>query len=138
MPDHVDVLSERARVQALVEGRTLPAALADTVASAGDHPAYSDKHDVPEGESWRTITWAQTRDLGLDVAAALIERGVRTGDTVAIMASNRIEHFVADIGASHAAATPMSIYNTLSPEQKAVLDRPRPMGGMMERHHERR
>ena len=28
-----------------------------------------------------------------------------------------------------------ALYNTLSPEQKAVLDRPRPMGGMMGRHH---
>lgn len=34
--------------------------------------------------------------------------------------------------------TLLAVYNTLSPEQKAVLDRPRPMGGMMERHHERR
>jgi hypothetical protein len=28
-----------------------------------------------------------------------------------------------------------ALYNTLSPEQKASLDRPRPMGGMMGRHH---
>ena len=28
-----------------------------------------------------------------------------------------------------------ALYNTLSPEQKAKLDRPRPMGGMMGRHH---
>ena len=37
------------------------------------------------------------------------------------MATNRIEHFLADIGAVHAAATPMSIYNTLSPEQVAFV-----------------
>ena len=37
------------------------------------------------------------------------------------MAANRIEHFVADMGAVHAAATPMSIYNTLSPEQVAYV-----------------
>ena len=37
------------------------------------------------------------------------------------MATNRIEHFVADMGAVHAAATPMSIYNTLSPEQVAFV-----------------
>jgi hypothetical protein len=28
-----------------------------------------------------------------------------------------------------------AFYNTLSPEQKAVLDRPRPMGGMGRHHH---
>ena len=115
------VLAERARIQAEIEGRTLVDALADTVARVGDDPAYSDKHEVPEGESWRTLTWTETREMALDVAGALIELGVRPGDTVAIMATNRIEHFVADIGAVHAAATPMSIYNTLSPEQVAYV-----------------
>lgn len=31
--------------------------------------------------------------------------------------------------------TLLAFYNTLAPEQKTVLDRPRPMGGMMGRHH---
>ncbi len=31
--------------------------------------------------------------------------------------------------------TLLAMYNTLSPEQKAVLDRPRPMGGAMGGHH---
>ena len=31
--------------------------------------------------------------------------------------------------------TLVAFYNTLSPEQKAVLDRPRPMGGMGRHHH---
>ncbi len=115
------VLAERARIQAEVEGRTLVDALADTVARYGDQPAYSDKHHVPEGETWRTLTWTETRELALDLAAGLIEAGVSPGDTVAIMASNRMEHFLADMGAVHAAATPMSIYNTLSPEQIAYI-----------------
>jgi long-chain acyl-CoA synthetase len=116
-----DVLAERARIQAKVEGRTLVDALADTVREYGGEPAYSDKHHVPEGESWRTLTWTETRELALDVAAGLIELGVGVGDTVAIMATNRMEHYVADMGAVHAAATPMSIYNTLSPEQVAFV-----------------
>ena len=90
MPESPDVLTERARIQGLVEGRTLPAALADTVASAGDHPAYSDRHHAPEGESWRTLTWTQTRDLALDVTGALLERGVSPGDTVAIVGGGPI------------------------------------------------
>ncbi|MGB0101158.1 MAG: AMP-dependent synthetase/ligase [Nocardioides sp.] len=113
--------SERARIQEQVEGRTLVDALADTVERYADEPAYSDKHHVPEGETWRTLTWAETRERGLDVAAALVEIGVSVGDTVAIMASNRVEHFLADIGGVHAAATPMSIYSTLSPEQVAFV-----------------
>ena len=31
--------------------------------------------------------------------------------------------------------TLLAFYNTLSPEQKAVLDKPRPMGGMAGHHH---
>ncbi len=114
-------LTERARIQGLVEGRTLVDALTDTVGRYGDQPAYSDKHHVPEGESWRTLTWTETREPAFDLAAGLIEAGLAVGDTVAIMANNRIEHFLADMGAVHAAATPMSIYNTLSPEQIAYI-----------------
>ena len=116
-----DVLAERARVQSQIEGKTLADTLAETVRQRGDEPAYSDKHHAPEGESWRTLTWSQTQELARDVAAALIELGLQPGQTVAIMATNRIEHYVADIGAMLAAATPMSIYNTLSPEQVAYV-----------------
>lgn len=115
------VQADRARIEEAVAGRTLIDALADTAAAHADEPAYSDKHGVAEGESWRTLTWAQTRETALDVAAALVEAGVQVGDTVAIMATNRIEHMVADMGAVHAAATPMSIYNTLSPDQVAFI-----------------
>src|SRR6478736_1595424 len=115
------IAAERARIQAVIEGRTLVDALTDTVAQHAEEPAYSDKLQVPDGEAWRTVTWRETREQALDVAAALIELGVSAGDTVAIMATNRIEHFVADMGAMHAAATPMSIYNTLSPDQVAFV-----------------
>lgn len=116
-----DVMSERSRVQAAVEGRTLVDALADTARDHADEPAYSDRHHVPEGASWRTLTWSETRERALDVAGGLMALGVQPGDTVAIMATNRIEHFLADMGAVHAAATPMSVYNTLSPEQVAYV-----------------
>src|SRR6478735_9815494 len=115
------IAAERDRIQAIVEGRTLVDSLTDTVGQYADEPAYSDKLHVSEGESWRTLTWRETREQALDLAAALIELGVSTGDTVAIMASNRIEHYLADMGAMHAAATPMSIYNTLSPDQVAFV-----------------
>ncbi len=118
---NTDVLAERARIEALIDGRTLIDLLAETARDRADESAYSDKHHVAEGESWRTLTWAQTRELALDVAAGLVTRGVAPDDTVAVMASNRIEHYVADIGAVHADATPMSIYNTLSPTQVAFV-----------------
>ena len=116
-----DVQTKRAEIEEKVAGRTLVDALIDTVAAYGDQPAYSDKHHVADGDTWRTFTWSETQSLGHDVAAALIDVGVAAGDHVAIMATNRSEHVVADIGAVHAAATPMSIYNTLSVEQVSFV-----------------
>lgn len=114
------ILAKRAEIEAEAAGRTLVDALAATVATYGPEPAYSDRHvapGAPEDQTWRTLTWNETCELGHDVAAGLIDLGVAAGDHVAIMATNRIEHVVADIGIVHAAATPMSIYNTLSVER---------------------
>ncbi|MFL6157979.1 MAG: AMP-dependent synthetase/ligase [Marmoricola sp.] len=111
-----DVLAERSEIDALIKGRTIATAFAETVTAQGDNPAYSDKVGV-EGDAWRTVSWRELREQGLDVAAALVELGVEPGDRVAMMASNRIEHVLADIGAMHAGAVAMSIYNTLSPSQ---------------------
>ena len=115
-----DILLARKEIEAEVDGRTLVDALADTAAANPDVPAYSDKIGV-DGPGWRTLTWSQVRETGLDGAAGLVALGVQPGDTVAIMATNRTEHLLADIAGVHAAAIPMSVYNTLSPEQVAFV-----------------
>ena len=55
------------------------------------------------------------------LAAALQREGVGAGDRVAFMCGNRIEHVVADLGAMHAGAVTMSVYNTLSVDQVAYV-----------------
>jgi long-chain acyl-CoA synthetase len=114
-----DLAADRADIEQLIGGRTVADALAATVATYGDRPAYSDKADGRA--EWRTYTWQQMYDAARDVAAALVDLGVEPGRTVAIMATNRIEHLVADMGAMLAGAVPMSIYNTLSHEQIAFI-----------------
>jgi long-chain acyl-CoA synthetase len=111
-----DVLFERAAIEARIAGKTLLSVFAETVERMGDQPAYSDQQ---VGEGWRTLTWNELREAALDVAAGLIDAGVEPGDRVCIMASNRIEHVLADLGALHAGAIPVSIYGTLSPDQVA-------------------
>jgi long-chain acyl-CoA synthetase len=114
-----DVMAARTEIDGML-APSIAHAFADTVARQGDAPAYSDKIGV-EGPGWRTLSWRELRETGLDLAAAFVDLGVQVGDRVAIMASNRLEHVLADIGAVHAGATPMSIYNTLSPHQVAYV-----------------
>lgn len=121
-----DVLAQRQEIDELIAGRTIATAFAETAERLGDTPAFSDKVGV-EGPGWRTLTWAELREQALDLAAALVDLGVQPGDRVAFMASNRIEHVLADIAAMHAGAIGMSVYNTLSPSQVAyVADHARP------------
>ncbi|WP_141012754.1 AMP-dependent synthetase/ligase [Nocardioides sambongensis] len=121
-----DTLELRDEIEQSIAGLTMPAAFARTVADRGDSPAYSDKIgiDVPPGgyaPGWRTITWSELGERAHDGAAALVAAGVNAGDRVAIMASNRIEHVVADLAAMNAGAVSMSVYNTLSAEQVAFV-----------------
>ena len=98
---------------------TLCSALANTAELYGDHLAYSDR--LGPGGRLRTLTWRQFRETTRRAAAGLIARGVSEGDRVAIMASNRIEHIVADAAALHAGAIPVPIYLTAAAEQIAAI-----------------
>ncbi|WP_330252992.1 fatty acid--CoA ligase FadD11 [Nocardia sp. NBC_00565] len=66
-----------------------------------------------------TMTWREYADRVRLVAAGLAALGVRRGDTVALMMSNRIDFYPLEIGAQHLGATSFSVYNTLSAEQLA-------------------
>ncbi len=74
---------------------------------------------TPGGEM--QITWAQYGERVRDLAAGLAAHGVGTGDTVAIMLTNRPETVLVDSAAMHIGAIPFSIYNTSSPEQVEYL-----------------
>src|ERR1700742_3902735 len=100
-------------------GHTLCTVLADTAERCDDDLAYSDR--LGPGGQLRTLTWRQFRVTTRRAAAGLIARGVSAGDRVAIMASNRIEHIVADAAALHAGAIPVPIYLTAAPEQIAAF-----------------
>ena len=117
-----DVLQQRQEIEDRIAGMTFCTRLERTVAERGDAPAYSDKIGLAAGEQgWRTLSWTQVREHALDLAAGLAQIGLAPGDTMAIMATNRIEHVLADIAAVHASGTPMSIYATFAPEQVAYV-----------------
>jgi long-chain acyl-CoA synthetase len=69
----------------------------------------------------QTLTWRQYADRVAAVAAGLAALGVRRGDTVGLMLSNRPEFHLVDTAALHLGAVPFSIYNTNPPETIAYL-----------------
>ena len=79
-----------------------------------DHP---DRIAVRTLNDEIALTWAQLRDRSDALAGTLHRLGVRRGDTVALMISNRPEFQIADLAAMTLGATPFSIYLTSAPEQ---------------------
>ncbi len=94
---------------------TLTAAFQQTVQRTPHNIALS----TPDGAL--RITWRQYAERVEKLATGLAGLGVKRGDTVGIMLTNRPEFHLIDTAALHAGATPFSIYNTLAPEQIAHL-----------------
>jgi long-chain acyl-CoA synthetase len=113
-----EIADQRAALQAVWAGKTLCDALAATAENYGDEPAYSDRDGT---DPWQTISWAQTREQALALAAGFVELGLQPGDKVALMMPNRMEHVLADFGVLHAGGVPVTFYATLAPEQIAFM-----------------
>ena len=112
-----DSSAERAAIDARVAGQTLCTVLERNAREYGDLPALSWKQDG----AWRQLDWRAYRERVAEVAMGLDALGVGPGDFVTIMARNRPEHLIADLAAVHLGATPVSLYNTLAPEQIAYI-----------------
>jgi len=108
---------DRSRIEQSIEGKTLCDDLRRTAEEHGDEPAFSDR----AGGGWKTLTWSQTRQRALELAAGFAAIGCRPGDRVALMLPNRVEHVLADLGALHAGAVPVTLYATFAPDQVAYV-----------------
>lgn len=65
----------------------------------------------------QTLTWAQWRDRSRAIAGGLYQLGLRRGEAIALLMTNRPEFHVADLAAVMLGATPFSIYQTSSQNQ---------------------
>ncbi|MFE7741335.1 fatty acid--CoA ligase FadD11 [Nocardia sp. NPDC057455] len=95
----------------------------DTLPAAFQHNATVDPDAVAlriPGDA-ATLTWREYAAQVRRVAAGLSALGVRRGDTVASMMSNRIDFYPLEVGAQHLGATSFSVYNTAAPEQIAYV-----------------
>ncbi|MCW2948216.1 MAG: AMP-dependent synthetase and ligase [Actinoallomurus sp.] len=107
------VLQDRAEVEKEIQGATIAHALLETAERHPDAPAFT------QGDE--TLTWGETRQRVLRIAAAFAALGLERGDVVALMMPNRTEHVLADLGTVHAGGTPTTLYATLAPEQVAYV-----------------
>jgi len=112
-----EVAADRAAIDAEVDGRTLPSAFADTVARLGDADAL--KWRTADG--WQALTWRGYREAVAEVALGLGSLGFGPGQFLLLWSRNRPEPQIADLAALHARGCPVSLYNTLAPEQAAYI-----------------
>jgi long-chain acyl-CoA synthetase len=95
----------------------------DTVCAAFQATAAAN----PDAVALRTkggeieITWGEYAERVRRIAGGLHELGLRRGDTMALMLTNRPEFHLLDAAAMHLGAVPFSIYNTSSLEQAEFL-----------------
>jgi long-chain acyl-CoA synthetase len=97
---------------------TVAAAFLATVGQRGSHTAL--RWRAGEG-SWASLSFGELAGLVARVAGGLRALGVGHGDRVVLMMRNVAEFHVADLAAVFLGATPVSIYNSSSPEQVAYL-----------------
>src|SRR3954470_12709316 len=90
---------------------TVCAAFQETAAQRRDDPALRTKDGDTE------LTWGEYADRVRRIAAGLHGLGLRRGDTLALMLTNRPEFHLVDAAAMHLGAIPFSMYNTSAPEQ---------------------
>src|SRR5437764_5515855 len=68
-----------------------------------------------------SLTWSELLARVDAVAGGLAKLGLKPGDTVAIMLSNRPEFHIVDLAAAMLGATPFSIYQTYPPDEIEYL-----------------
>jgi long-subunit acyl-CoA synthetase (AMP-forming) len=100
-----------ARRPRALDAATVPAAFRITASERAGEVAIRTQGDAV---AW---TWLDLRERVDALAAGLARLGVRRGDAVALLLSNRPEFHQADLAAMTLGATPFSVYNTYAPEQ---------------------
>ena len=99
-------------------GQTVPSRFLTTVA---EHPEQVALRWKTADGGWGEWTYAEYADLVARATTGLQGLGVGRGDRVVLMMRNRPEFHVVDVAVAMLGATPISIYNSSSPEQVQYL-----------------
>jgi long-chain acyl-CoA synthetase len=108
-----DVAAERADMDRAIEGRTVLTIFEEACALNPN----AETQRWREGDRWHSSTWSQYSQRVRAATAGLKEAGFKSGEFGLIMARNRPEHLAADLAFLHAGGIPVSLYNTLAPDQ---------------------
>ncbi len=108
-----DVAAERREIDAAVKDQTICRLFQEAVVRFSDDDALKWK----VGEDWQALTWREFGDQVQDFAKGLIALGLAPGEFVNLIGNNVPEYSVSDFGVLHAGGVPVSLYNTLAPEQ---------------------
>lgn len=109
----MDPRTERQDIDAKVKGQTVCTLFQEAVASFPEVDALKWK----VGDEWRRLTWRAYGERVAQLARAWIALGLRPGQFVGILASNRPEHYLADLAVLHSGGVPVTVYSTLAPPQ---------------------
>ena len=110
--------SSAAEIDARVAGLTVPKQF---VQLAARHPDSVLLRALDGDGSWTEYTIADVRERAGQVAAGLLANDVDPGDRVLLMMRNIPEFHWLDLAAQAVRATPVSIYNSSSPEEIQYL-----------------
>jgi long-chain acyl-CoA synthetase len=108
---------EAAEIAAAVAGLTPARQFVQLVADHADRIALRS----PNGDGWDEWTWTQHADRVARAAAGFQALGLERGDRIVLMMRNCAEFHVLDMAALLVGATPISVYNSSSPDQVAYL-----------------
>jgi len=89
----------------------------DAIDADRTRPAYL----VEDEGSWREVSWQEADEGVRDHANGLLARGVRKGDTFAILARNSLDWVLLDFALAHVGAIVIPIYANSSPKDVGYL-----------------
>jgi long-subunit acyl-CoA synthetase (AMP-forming) len=112
-----DVEAVAADITRAVAGKTLLDAFADNARRHGAAPALSWR----SGGRWTSLTWREYRERVERATLGLRELGLRPGDRVGILMSNRPELAIADVAVLHARAVPVCLFDSFTDSQLATV-----------------
>jgi long-chain acyl-CoA synthetase len=111
-------LSSIAEVDQSAAGRTVPRDFLELVRAHPDNPAL---HSMRADGGWNSWSLQQYADTVAKAAAGLSAVGVGAGEQMLLMMRNRPDFHWFDAAAQFLRATPVSIYNSSSPEEIQYL-----------------